>query len=153
APLVPFARYLKVNYQPALMVDLRRDLATIPLSNRAELIAKRIERPEEFDAGSRDGFRYFQGFFLGHPVVTPGRTVAGAEIGRLRLIEALRDPLLSLERVEALVRPDAALCYQLLQAVNSAAMAQRQPITSIRQALLLLGRDAVRRWACLWTLA
>jgi len=37
--------------------------------------------------------------------------------------------------------------------VNSAAYALRTTVQSIREALVLLGRDTVRRWASLWALA
>jgi EAL and modified HD-GYP domain-containing signal transduction protein len=51
------------------------------------------------------------------------------------------------------VKHDAALCLRILRTVNSAGFALRSTVTSIRDALILLGRDTIRRWASLWVLA
>jgi EAL and modified HD-GYP domain-containing signal transduction protein len=42
---------------------------------------------------------------------------------------------------------------QILRAVNSSASGVRHEVTSVAQALLLLGRDRVRKWAAVLTLA
>jgi EAL and modified HD-GYP domain-containing signal transduction protein len=62
----------------------------------------------------------------------------------LRLLRALNDPDLSIGELEDLVKHDAAMCYRILRAVNSAALARRTEVESMHDALLLLGRDVVR---------
>lgn len=153
APLVPLASYLKVDFQFATRTAWRASIGALHRPGGPLLTAKRIERPDEFAAGLAEGFSYFQGYFLGHPVPVPGRSIASVDMARLQLLQALQNPLLSLAQIEEIVKPDPALCYQILQTVNSAAFAQRRHVQSIRQALLLLGRDAVRRWVSVWTLA
>jgi EAL and modified HD-GYP domain-containing signal transduction protein len=106
-----------------------------------------------FEAMAAVGCRYFQGAFLGHPVVSSGRTVHAHQLTYLRLLQALNNPNRSLDELEDLVKHDAALCFRILRTVNSAGFGLRGTVTSIREALLLLGRDTVRRWASLWGLA
>jgi len=48
--------------------------------------------------------------------------------------------------IEAVFRHDAQLSYQLLRLVNSAGMGHGRTITSFAQAILILGRQALRRW-------
>lgn len=48
--------------------------------------------------------------------------------------------------LEAVFRQDPTLSYQLLRLVNSAAIGARREITSFSQAILLLGRQALKRW-------
>jgi len=48
--------------------------------------------------------------------------------------------------LEAIFRQDPTLSYQLLRLVNSAAVGARREITSFAQAILLLGRQALKRW-------
>ncbi|MEW5885967.1 MAG: HDOD domain-containing protein [Pseudomonadota bacterium] len=48
--------------------------------------------------------------------------------------------------LEAVFRQDPTLSYQLLRLVNSAAVGARREITSFGQAILLLGRQALKRW-------
>jgi hypothetical protein len=48
--------------------------------------------------------------------------------------------------IEALLRQDPALSYHLLRLVNSLSVGTRRRITSFSQAILLLGRQQLRRW-------
>lgn len=48
--------------------------------------------------------------------------------------------------IEAVLRQDATLSYHLLRVVNSVALGGRREITSFAQAILLLGRQQLRRW-------
>ncbi|GIZ53726.1 EAL and HDOD domain-containing protein [Noviherbaspirillum aridicola] len=48
--------------------------------------------------------------------------------------------------IEALLRRDPALSYHLLRLVNSLGMGLSKKITSFAQAILILGRNQLRRW-------
>ena len=100
-----------------------------------------------------EGFTYFQGFYFGRPAIKGGSSVAPNQVAQLRLIAALNDPDLSVRQLEVFIKPDPALCYRVLRAVNSAGFALQATVHSIQEALVLLGRDTVRRWASLWALA
>ncbi len=151
AELVPLVHYLKIDF-------LRAGEATARLPNLAPgegptLIAKKIETAERFKEAVVGGYDLFQGFFLGRPVIKESRPVPAQHVASLRLMHALHDPDLSVHQLENLVKHDPALCFLILRTVNSAAYALRTTVQSIREALVLLGRDTVRRWASLWALA
>lgn len=151
AELVPLVHYLKIDF-------LRAGEATARLPNLAPgegptLIAKKIETAEKFKEAVVGGYDLFQGFFLGRPVIKESRPVPAQHVASLRLMHALHDPDLSVHQLENLVKHDPALCFLILRTVNSAAYALRTTVQSIREALVLLGRDTVRRWASLWALA
>jgi c-di-GMP-related signal transduction protein len=153
APLVPFVDYLKVDCRRGLDSEARaRSIACLKPGVKA-VIATHVEAFDQFEAAAHDGFTAFQGFFFGRPLVVPGRDVAGHHLAALRLLRALNDPNLSIGQLEDLVSHDAALCYRILRTVNSAGFGLRRTVQSMHDALLLLGRDAVRRWASLWALA
>jgi EAL and modified HD-GYP domain-containing signal transduction protein len=115
-------------------------------------IAGDVQSVERFNDAMRGGFTHFQGFFFERPATMQSRAIPRGQIGYLRLLYALNDTNLSLNDLEDLMKHDASLCYRLLRTVNSAGFAQSREITSIRDALLLLGRDTVRRWASLWVM-
>lgn len=48
--------------------------------------------------------------------------------------------------IEALLRKDPSLSYQLLRVVNSLGMSTGRRVTSFSQAILILGRQQLRRW-------
>jgi EAL and modified HD-GYP domain-containing signal transduction protein len=152
ADLVPLANFLKVDF---LTTDpeIRKGIEKVRTNGSPVLIAKSIETMDAFDQAVREGYTYFQGFFFGRPIIAEGREVPGQQMANLRLLRALHVPDLSVHQLEELIKHDASLCYRILRTVNSAAYMLQVPVTSIRQALVLLGRDTVRRWASLWSLA
>jgi EAL and modified HD-GYP domain-containing signal transduction protein len=117
------------------------------------LVGEKIETLPQFDFATEQGFAYFQGFFFGHPLPRGGNRIEGLPAGYFRILSALQDPELTVLQLEDLVKHDTAICYRILRAANSAACAQHGAVDSVRQALVLLGLDTVRRWASLWILA
>lgn len=55
--------------------------------------------------------------------------------------------------IEALLRKDPTLSYQLLRLVNSVGMSTGRRVTSFSQAILILGRQQLRRWLNLMVFA
>jgi EAL and modified HD-GYP domain-containing signal transduction protein len=153
ADLVPIANFLKVDYATITDPAAREKVANSAVKSNARLIAKNVETLDLFEMAMKDGFSYFQGFFFGRPLILQGRGVPGHQVANLRLLHALHDLSLSVHQLEDLVKHDAALCFRILRTVNSAAYALRGPVHSIRDAMVYLGRDTVRRWASLWALA
>jgi EAL and modified HD-GYP domain-containing signal transduction protein len=151
AELVPLVQYLKIDFLRAGESAAR--LPTLAPGTGPTLIAKKIETAEKFKEAVVGGYDLFQGFFLGRPVIKESRPVPAQHVASLRLMHALHDPELSVHQLENLVKHDPALCFLILRTVNSAAYALRTTVQSIREALVLLGRDTVRRWASLWALA
>ena len=120
----------------------------------AALVADGLETAEQFNVAVRERFTRFQGRFLGQPRAIDVRApLGGSEVTRLQMLEALQNPSLSVKQVEALVKSDPALCFRVLRAVNSAGAGLESPIESLHDALVLLGRDTIRRWMSVWTIA
>jgi c-di-GMP-related signal transduction protein len=119
---------------------------------RAAAIAKGVDTVEVLDAALREGFTHAEGYFFAADKSFQATAIPRGQVGHLKLLHALNDRNLSLNDLEDLLKHDASLCFRLLRTVNSAAFAQTREITSIRQALLLVGLDTIRRWASLWLL-
>ena len=149
--LLPFADFIKIDFQEASRSSVR--LPAFGAGEGPALIANRVETAERFQEAVVGGYDLFQGFFLGRPMLKETRTVPAQHMAGVRLMHALHDPNLSILALEELVRHDPALCYLVLRTVNSAAYALRSTVTSIHDALVLLGRDTIRRWASLWALS
>jgi EAL and modified HD-GYP domain-containing signal transduction protein len=62
-------------------------------------------------------------------------------------------PSVTLNELDDIIRRDASLAQRVLRYANSAAVGRRQTTGSIRQALLVIGLDQVRRWVSVWSLA
>jgi EAL and modified HD-GYP domain-containing signal transduction protein len=151
--LLDVADFVKVDFAAEDANGNCRRIVERCRSGRPALVGEKIVRIAQFDEALGQGFRYFQGFYFGQPVTQGGGRIEGRGAAYFRILRALHDANLTILDLEDLVKHDAAICYRILRAANAASRAQRAPVTSIRQALLLLGLDTVRRWASLWILA
>ena len=153
ADLAADVDFFKIDVtDPRLAEERARTIACFRPGGKA-LIATGISTTDHVETAAQEGFDCLQGYFICQPARAARRPLAPLQTTLLRLLPALNDEQLSTGALEDLIKHDSALCYQILRTVNSAALARRTTISSIQEALLLLGRDVVRRWASLWIVA
>ncbi len=121
-------------------------------SRGVEMLADKVETEAAYQCAKTLGFTYFQGAFLSYPNVVEGHRMGGGALATLRLLEVLQRADSTVDELERLVTSDAALSVEILKLINSARFRRREPIESIRQALLLLGRNLIGQWALLLSL-
>ncbi|MFO7303060.1 MAG: HDOD domain-containing protein [Acidobacteriota bacterium] len=152
AEMLALATHLRIDFVDIpTQAERRRLVAGAP--SHVELVATHVETPDRFQEAVAEGYHYFQGSFFGRPAIKEGRNVPAQQLAQLRLLRALNDPNLSVHQLAELIKPDPSMCYRLLRAVNSARLALQTTVSSISDALVLLGRDTIRRWVSLWSLA
>ena len=117
------------------------------------MLAEKVETQEMLETVRAAGYRYFQGFFFARPVTVSRRDIPAAKLSMMRLLEQIHRPRLDLDVIEQTIEQELALCYKLLRFMGSAHMGWRQPVTSIRHALMLMGENEFRRWASIVALA
>jgi EAL and modified HD-GYP domain-containing signal transduction protein len=99
-----------------------------------------------FDDALPPGVRYVEGdWALAPPARPPGQQAASRALA-LQLVQLVnRDA--DTHEIEALLRRDPTLSYHLLRLVNSlGAAGGARKVTSFAQAILILGRQQLRRW-------
>jgi EAL and modified HD-GYP domain-containing signal transduction protein len=116
------------------------------------LIALKVETREEYEACRAMGFDGFQGYFFAEPAVVSGPTAPTHRLGALTELIA-PDRQASFEEIERVISQDAGLSHKLVRLASSAFVGTRTQVASVRQALILLGTVAVRRWAMLLALS
>jgi c-di-GMP-related signal transduction protein len=148
----PFVDILRVDFQqtdPAVQQAIIRRYQKLSI----RMIACKVETEAEFVRASRLGFDYFQGFFFASPIVLQTTRVPASQAGGLRLVNLIQQEEMDFESVEEVVRFDIAFSHSLLTYVNSAAFQWPARIESVRQGLLLLGTDGVRKWVWMASLS
>lgn len=148
-PLVDFVKVDLLTTTPAQRAALLERCG----GHGATMIAEKVETRESYHRALDAGFRRFQGFYFSRPVTLAAREIPGRRLGYLRLLQALVNPALTVNELESLVKHDVSLCYRVLRTVNSAAFGLQLEVRSVRQALVLLGRDAIRKWVSVWAIA
>lgn len=114
------------------------------------VLAEKVETEEEFRALAALGCDYFQGYFFARPNIVPGRRMASNRLSLLQLLSRINDPATEPQTLAELVSRDVTLSVRALNYVNSAANGLRQRIDSVRDAIIYLGRDTIRRWVTLY---
>jgi len=119
----------------------------------ATLLAEKVETHEDHAWCVELGCDLFQGFFFCRPELLHNRGIAANRAAMLEVVAALQDPTVQLTQLERKISRDVALSFRLLRYINSAFFGLRFEISSIGQALALLGVENLRRWATLTVLA
>ena len=114
---------------------------------------RKSRRRKSFEEARGLGYQLFQGYYFCRPTTFSGGALSARRLAYARLLAALNKTNVSVNSIEDLIKHDASLTYRVLRCINSAAFGIRREIQSIRQALVLLGLDQVRKWASVWALA
>jgi EAL and modified HD-GYP domain-containing signal transduction protein len=117
------------------------------------LLAEKVESHEEHAFCAELGCDLFQGFFFCRPELLHNRGIVANRASMLQIVAALQDPTVQLAQLERMIGRDVGLSFRLLRYINSAFFGLRFEISSIGQALALLGVENLRRWATLTVLA
>ena len=118
-----------------------------PRTQGALLVATDVEDHGCFQRVQGFGFTYFEGDYFAKPRLFRHRGVATAGLGSLRRLGELTSGDVSFEDLERIIASDVGLSLKLLRYVNSAFFALPRTVSSVREALTLLGVRTVRRWA------
>jgi EAL and modified HD-GYP domain-containing signal transduction protein len=143
-PFLDLADFIKIDFQSADFQD-RREIYAMAAGTQAQLLAERIETDIQQRIAVAEGCTLFQGYFFSQPILVESRTVPHNAFVYLKLLAALRHAPTDLRKLEKLISADASLCYRVLRLANSAIQGHPAFITTLREALLMVGDDAIRR--------
>lgn len=116
------------------------------------LLAEKVETREEFEIGKQAGFTLFQGYFWGRPETVTGRTIPASAGAYLQLFEEVSRRHFNVNAAKDIIKRDPSLSLSLLRYINSGLFRWMSRIDSIHRAVVLLGRDELRRWAAMLSL-
>ena len=143
--IVHLADYLKVDLQQTFWDEIVQ-IAGSDRWEHAGLVATGVETRQDFEFARRAGFHFFQGYFFRRPESLRTRSAPTNRIIYLRLLQAVSQTDLNWDAIEELIKSDPTLYYRLLRFLNSAVVAFRGEVRSVRHALTLMGEDEIRRW-------
>lgn len=114
-----------------------------------QVLAEKVETNEAHQCCVALGCDLFQGFYYQKPELLRQRRIELTAGSILQVISALQNTDLQFAELEPLIAHDLPLSLRLLRYINSAFFSLRYEVTSVRQALVMLGMENVRRWATL----
>ncbi|MEL0639610.1 HDOD domain-containing protein [Pseudoalteromonas aliena] len=116
---------------------------------KIKLLAEKLETKEDFKLAYEMGFDYFQGYFFARPTMIK-QTDIDYNYG---LVVAIYTEIMKqnpdLKVIVGLFELDAALAYKLLRLINSGVFPIQNNIPSLKQALVYLGHERLKKFVSL----
>lgn len=112
------------------------------------LLAEKVETKEEFEWAKSVGFDYYQGYFFARPSVKKRKALTSSALQYVKLMNELNNAEPNFQLLSDIIILDVSLTYKLLKLVNSNTRVNRE-ITSIKQAIAILGLKEFERWLSL----
>jgi EAL and modified HD-GYP domain-containing signal transduction protein len=110
-----------------------------------QLLAEKVETLGQFKICMDLGFDYFQGYYFAKPSILSGKKLSPSQLSVMALMNLVVSDADSIE-IETAIKRDVTLGLNLLRLTNTPAFGTRQPVNSLSQALMVLGRQQLRRW-------
>lgn len=142
--LLDFVEFVKVDISrmdEAALAKTLQYLKRWPV----KLLAEKVENMEQVRHCMDLGFEYFQGYFFARPHMIIGKRVDPSHMTLLNMLGMILEDADTAE-IEKLFKQAPDLSYNLLRLVNSVAGGQSQKISSLKQAIVVLGQQQLLRW-------
>ena len=151
-PLIEVADIIKIDVKATPLEEVG-DLVKKMTERGVDLLAEKVETHDEFKKALEMGFRYFQGFFFSKPEVLKGKEISSSQMQLLEIMAEVNKVDFEFNKLEKMIVRDASISYKLMRLINSAYFKRAKEISSIRQAIVLIGEAGIRRFLSLISMA
>ncbi|MCB1787676.1 MAG: HDOD domain-containing protein [Chromatiaceae bacterium] len=150
--LLPIASIFQVDVQKVRADLLDPLIKFLRRYDNLALQALKIETSEQYRTYCDKGFDYLQGYFLSKPRVYVSRNLTANKLAILQVLATTHNIDTPIEKLEQQITSDVSLSYKLLKLVNAPFFGLAREVDSIKHAIVLLGRDEIRKWISLLAL-
>jgi len=142
----PFVKIIKIDMQKTNDDAVNEVITAIKDYPHIDLLAEKVETYEKYEQAQRLGFKYFQGFFFAKPEMVKTKNLSPSQIAMAELLYETSKPELDLTGITSVFERDISLSYKLLRYANSAIFKRRSEVSTIKQALIILGSGELKRF-------
>ena len=148
APWLALTAFIKLD-MTAFAPEQAKDLVKFARTyTRAQIVAEKVETPEQHALMAQLEVKLFQGYWFSQPALVKTQTLRPSHATIIQLINLVRNQAETTE-IEALLKKDPTLSFNLLRFINSSGFGLSCEITSFRHAVMILGFKKLFRWAAL----
>lgn len=151
--LMRLATYVKLEVLGVPREVVAERVAACREYGHLKLVAERLEDEDDLRFALDLGFDMFQGYALGRAQVLSLETLTPSRVRHLELVDHLAQSEIDVDEVAMMVATDPALSFRVLRATNSASAGLRRKVSSVHDALMLLGMTRLRHWLALMLLS
>lgn len=113
------------------------------------MLAEKIESAEEYEYAKRLGCTFTQGFYFARPTIMAKESLAPLTMNFMQIMQLVSQPEPEISDIVEVISRDTAMCQRLLRLINSVYFGVKNRVSSISQALVILGLDYLREWVYL----
>lgn len=147
-----YLSYVKIDLFSAEKEKIHEKINLFEEYKGIKLLAEKVESLEDYEYYKTLGFTYFQGYFYEKPTVFTQKRFDPSHRVLLEVI-ALIDANADIKELEAKLLNCPHLIMNLLKYINSVEIGVKEPISSLRHAMALLGRESLKQWILLFLYA
>jgi len=144
AHFYPFIKIIKIDIQQTGFEEIKQIIESIKDHPHIDLLAEKVETYQEYDQALQLGFKYFQGFFFAKPEMMKTKSLSPSQLAMAELLYETSKPELDLNSITGVFERDVSLSYKLLRYANSAIFRRGSEISTIKQALVILGSSELK---------
>jgi EAL and modified HD-GYP domain-containing signal transduction protein len=143
-PLLELIEIVKVDLMPLSQEQLAQvtsQLKRWPLT----MLAEKVDSREQAEFCLRLGYNLFQGYYFAKPVIIAGKKLGHSQLSMMQLLGLVMQDAETMQ-LEGIFKHEPGLAVNLLRLTNSVATGVRTKVTSLRNAITVLGRRQLQRW-------
>ncbi len=141
--LVNFIKVDYLNTTPIERLEIEKFTMKYP---SIVLLAEKVETEKQFETAKASGYSLFQGYFFAKPEIVTGIEIPTNIVLQFQIIKRLHSEPLNIDEIVGLIMHDISLTYKLLRLINTYAFEVPKKISSIKQAIVLIGLRETKRW-------
>jgi EAL and modified HD-GYP domain-containing signal transduction protein len=151
--LLELATIVKLDVRAGTLDEVA-ELARRCAPHGVKLLAEKLETAEELAWAMDVGFDYFQGYVIDRPDVVRTSALPPSLASQVTLAATVLNDDMDLDELERVLRREPGLVLQVLQLASLGAQhGLRREVTTVREALMLLGTVRIRQWLALTLLS
>ena len=137
---------IKVDFMQTSVAEKRRITTFLRRYPSIILLAEKVETEEDYQLALKNGYDLFQGYFFAKPEIIKSAEIPSNTLVHLQIIDYFQKDTQSINQLSDLIMRDVSISYKLLRFINSLAFDIPRQISSIKQAIMLIGLKDTKKW-------
>jgi EAL and modified HD-GYP domain-containing signal transduction protein len=145
----PYVDIIKIDLRAMSFEEVEQVMTELADFKHINYLAEKVETLAEFNQCKKMGFKYFQGYFFSKPEMVKTKTLSPSQLTLSELLAETSSTDIDLPKVTQIFERDINLSYKLLRYSNSATFKRRADISTIKQAIVALGKYELKKFLSL----
>lgn len=113
----------------------------------AKILAEKVETESDFqEILDNKDYSYYQGYYFSRPIIVAGKDIPIRNNTYFKVMSELTKDDFDVNSIEKTIKLDVGISFKLFKLLNSSAFSFDNEIKSIKQAIMILGKEELYKW-------